>query len=117
MYARSSTIQAQPSAIAAGIAHVRDAVMPGLGGIEGFTGLSLMVDRLSGHCIATRKQAQRCSTSTISNWRSRTYVYPRWPDRRQTRSRSNTHGRYGGANSDGTGPLPILGPARNGRTG
>ena len=53
MYARSSTIQAQTSAIDAGTTHVRDAVMPALGGIEGFTGLSFMVDRSSGHCIAT----------------------------------------------------------------
>ena len=30
MYARSTTIQAQPSSIDAGIAHVRDAVMPAL---------------------------------------------------------------------------------------
>jgi hypothetical protein len=53
MYARSSTIQTQPSTIDAGIAHIRDAVMPALGSIEGFTGLSLLVDRSSGHCIAT----------------------------------------------------------------
>jgi heme-degrading monooxygenase HmoA len=53
MYARSSTIQSQPSTIDAGIAHIRDTVMPALAGIEGFTGLSLLVDRSSGKCIAT----------------------------------------------------------------
>ncbi|MGO9226286.1 MAG: hypothetical protein ACLP4K_22360, partial [Mycobacterium sp.] len=53
MYARSSTIQAQPSSIDAGIAHVRDTVMPALGGVDGYTGLSLLVDRSSGRCIAT----------------------------------------------------------------
>ena len=53
MYARSTTIQAQPSSIDAGIAHVRDTVMPALGGIDGFVGLSLLVDRGSGRCIVT----------------------------------------------------------------
>src|SRR6202034_1671917 len=53
MYARSTTIQAQPSSIAAGIAHVRDAVMPALTQVDGCVGLSLLVDRESGRCIAT----------------------------------------------------------------
>ncbi|MGO9747527.1 MAG: hypothetical protein ACLPPT_15545, partial [Mycobacterium sp.] len=75
MYARSSTIQAQPSAIDAGIAHVRDATMPALGGIEGFTGLSLMVDRSSGHCIATSawqsEEAMRASEQSVRPVRDR----------------------------------------------
>jgi quinol monooxygenase YgiN len=53
MYARSTTIQAQPSSIDAGIAHVRDAVMPALTALDGCIGLSLLVDRESGRCIAT----------------------------------------------------------------
>lgn len=53
MYARSTTIEAQPSLIDAGIAHVRDVVMPTLGEIEGCVGVSLLVDRGSGRCIAT----------------------------------------------------------------
>jgi hypothetical protein len=75
MYVRSSTIQALPSAIDAGIAHVRDAVMPGLGGIEGFTGLSLMVDRSSGQCIATSawqsEEAMRASGPSARPLRDR----------------------------------------------
>lgn len=53
MYARSTTIQAHPSFIDVGIKHVRDIVMPALADIEGCAGLSLLVDRTSGRCIAT----------------------------------------------------------------
>lgn len=53
MFARSTTIQAQPAMIDAGIAHVRDTVMPAMSHIDGCLGLSLMVDRASGRCIAT----------------------------------------------------------------
>jgi len=53
MYARATTIQAQPSSIDDGIAHVRDKVMPALMGVEGCVGLSLLIDRASGRCIAT----------------------------------------------------------------
>jgi heme-degrading monooxygenase HmoA len=53
VYARSTTIQAQPSSVDAGIAHVRDVVMPTLRQIDGCVGVSLLVDRNSGRCIAT----------------------------------------------------------------
>ncbi|OJZ75003.1 hypothetical protein BRW65_07285 [Mycobacterium paraffinicum] len=53
MYARSTTIQAQPLSVDIGIAHVRDVVMPALTEIDGCVGLSLLVDRQSGTCIAT----------------------------------------------------------------
>lgn len=53
MFARSTTIQAQPSAIDAGIAHMRDQVMPALEGVPGCTGLSVLVDRTFGRCILT----------------------------------------------------------------
>lgn len=53
MFARSTTIQAQRSSINMGITYVRDVVMPALDEMEGCLGLSLLVDRESGRCIAT----------------------------------------------------------------
>ncbi|AHK30817.1 MULTISPECIES: antibiotic biosynthesis monooxygenase [Rhodococcus] len=53
VFARSTTIQAHPSYIDAGIKHVRDTVMPALADTEGCLGMSLLVDRDSGRCIAT----------------------------------------------------------------
>ena len=53
MYARSTTIQAQPSSIDAGVAHIRDAVMSRLQEVDGCVGLSLLADRQTGRCIVT----------------------------------------------------------------
>lgn len=53
MYARSSTIHARSSAIDAGIAYIHDTAWPALTGLDGYIGLSLLVDRLSGRCITT----------------------------------------------------------------
>lgn len=75
MYARSTTIQAQPSKIDAGIAHVNNEIMPQLQGIEGFIGMSLLVDRQSGRCIATTAwrddQALSGSAATVRPVRDR----------------------------------------------
>jgi quinol monooxygenase YgiN len=73
VYARSTTIQAKPSSIDDGIAHVRDVVMPAVLGTEGCVGLSLMVDRQSGRCIATTawqtKEAMQASEQRVRSLR------------------------------------------------
>jgi heme-degrading monooxygenase HmoA len=53
VYARSTTIMARPESIDAGIAEVRDNVMPQIQEMEGCVGLSMLVDRGSGRCITT----------------------------------------------------------------
>ncbi|MET9028844.1 hypothetical protein ABZW96_24965 [Nocardia sp. NPDC004168] len=53
MYARSSTIAAQPSSMDDGIAYLRDEVMSNLPELQGWVGMSLLVNRSTGRCIAT----------------------------------------------------------------
>ena len=53
MYARSTTINAKPGSIDAGIAKLRDEMMPTILGMDGCIGLSMIADRESGRCIAT----------------------------------------------------------------
>jgi hypothetical protein len=75
VYARSTTIQADVQSIDAGIAHVRDEVMPALLRIDGCIGLSLLVNRDSGRCIATSAwesaQAMRASAEQVQPIRDR----------------------------------------------
>ena len=53
MYARSSTFLGRPDNIDAGIAFVKNEAGPMLDEIEGCRGLSMLVDRETGRCIAT----------------------------------------------------------------
>ena len=89
MYARSTTIQAQPSSIDAGIAHVRDVVMPALQEVDGCVGVSLLVDRGSGRCIAT-SLGERSSDARQRPGYDR---YAIRPHRRSAAARRSTSGR------------------------
>lgn len=70
MFARTTTINAAPAMIEAGIAYVRDTTMPAMSHIDGYRGLSLLVDRESGRCIATSawrdEEAMRASANRVS---------------------------------------------------
>ncbi len=75
MYARSTTIQAQPSSIDAGIAYTRDKVLPAVQAMPGCIGLSLLVDRQSGRSIVTSawetEDAMRASEELVLPIRNR----------------------------------------------
>jgi quinol monooxygenase YgiN len=53
MYARSTTFHGRPESIDAGVKFVKDEVASALNQIDGCRGLSLLVDRRTGDCIAT----------------------------------------------------------------
>jgi heme-degrading monooxygenase HmoA len=53
MFARSTTMHGRPENLEAGIAFVKNEVAPMVDTIEGCRGLSLLVDRQTGQCIAT----------------------------------------------------------------
>lgn len=73
MFARSTTIQTQAASMDAGIAHLRDVVMPQLQQVDGYVGLSLLVDRQAGRCIATSswqtEKAMQASESQVRDVR------------------------------------------------
>lgn len=75
MYARSTTLKGQPANIDAGIAFVKDEVWPKLQQIEGCRGLSMLVDRETGQCIATSswesEEAMRASDGELRSSRER----------------------------------------------
>jgi quinol monooxygenase YgiN len=75
VYARSTTIQAQPSSIDGGIALVRDEIMPAVQDMPGCIGISLLVNRQSGRCIVTTawesEEAMRDSMERATPMRER----------------------------------------------
>jgi hypothetical protein len=53
VYARSTTVEADPDALDDGVAHVREQLMPTALGVDGCVGLSLLVGPLTGRCVVT----------------------------------------------------------------
>ncbi len=75
MYARATTFQARPGSIDDGIAFCRDEVLPLIRDIDGCIGLSMMVDRKTGRCIATSawetEEGMRASNEKLTAVRDR----------------------------------------------
>lgn len=69
MYARSTTIHADPERIDAGIDLVRDDLLDRMQEMPGCIGLSMLVDRDSGRCIVTSSwesaEAMRATTERV----------------------------------------------------
>jgi hypothetical protein len=74
VHARTTSIQAQTSSIDSGIAYMRDELMSELEKIDGYVGISLLVDRDSGRCIITAayetEDAMRSSADKAKQLRS-----------------------------------------------
>ena len=75
MYARSTTFHGMPGNIDAGITFIKSEAGPMLDKIEGCRGLSMLVDRETGHCIATssweNEAAMRASDEQLRPIRDR----------------------------------------------
>ena len=75
MYARSTTFHGRPDNIDAGITFINSEAGPMLDKIEGCRGLSMLVDRATGHCIATSswetEAAMRASDEQLRPMRDR----------------------------------------------
>ncbi len=61
MYARSTTMHAEPRHLAEAITFVTDEVMPAMRAVDGFVGLSMMADRTSGRFITTTAWQDRAA--------------------------------------------------------
>jgi heme-degrading monooxygenase HmoA len=75
MYARSTTVHADPQRLDSGVAYARDEALPMLQGMTGCVGLSVLVDRGGGRCIATTawdsEESMHASTDSIQPIRER----------------------------------------------
>jgi quinol monooxygenase YgiN len=69
VYARSTTIRANPGSLDDAIAYVRDEVWPAVQDMDGCVGLSMVCDRETGRCIATSawedRQAMQASAERV----------------------------------------------------
>ena len=57
MYARTTTFHGHPRSLDAGIAYVREQVLPAVQEMEGCVGLAMLVDRSTGRCVVTTSWA------------------------------------------------------------
>ncbi|NUO60842.1 MAG: hypothetical protein HOV71_16810 [Hamadaea sp.] len=75
VYARSTTVIADPSSIDRAVTLVRDEIMPALMAIDGCIGVSCLIERDSGRCIATSAwesmETMTASESQVAPLRSR----------------------------------------------
>src|SRR4051794_35861735 len=75
MYARTTTVRGDPSAVEDGIACVRDEIWPAVQHMSGCVGLSMLADREAGRCIVTTAwatdEAMRASAESVKELRSR----------------------------------------------
>lgn len=75
MFARTTTVQGDQRALDDGIREVREQVMPAVQDMEGFVGLSMLVDRESGRCVVTTawdsERALRASRELVGPLRTR----------------------------------------------
>ncbi|MGY1794530.1 antibiotic biosynthesis monooxygenase [Geodermatophilus sp. SYSU D00525] len=69
MYARTTTIRGNPERVDAGITYTRNEVLPVIRHVDGFVGLSMLVDRDAGRCIVTSawedERAMRSSAAQV----------------------------------------------------
>jgi hypothetical protein len=75
MYARSTSIQGDPSRIDEGITYVREEVMPTVTALDGCIGMSMLVDRETGRGIATTswmsEDQMRATGGRVGSFRTR----------------------------------------------
>jgi quinol monooxygenase YgiN len=75
VHARSITIMADPQKIDSGIEFVRDEVQPMIMSMDGCIGLSMLVDRATGHCIVTSawrdEESMKASNALLLDVRAR----------------------------------------------
>lgn len=75
MFVRTTEVQADPTMIDDGIGVVRDEVFPAVSAMDGCVGMSLLVDRETGRCIATTAwqsmDAASASADKVVSLRSR----------------------------------------------
>jgi len=75
MFARSTWIQARLSSLDAGVAMIRNDVLPAVQAMDGCIGLSMMADRHSGRLIVTSawesRDAMRASDAAVAHLRER----------------------------------------------